>query len=195
MTRYRSQYSGPTYRLLKTGSVACVLAGLVIAAGCQPKGDVEAASPKRAAQTEIPVTPHARAPQAEQPDQDKSARAASTLVLPSKSEAAAGGLPISIAGGWVNAGGACDSGASVFFNPDGTYLSEGEKGTWALSGKTLTVTTSSTVDDGSPVAQGPDESTGDSGEKSVLTLLSVTDAAARVVLSNGANANWTRCNS
>jgi hypothetical protein len=74
-------------------------------------------------------------------------------------------------------------------------MTEGEKGTWALSGKTLTVTTTTNFDEAASTTQGPDESTGDIGEKSVLTLLSVTDDAARVVLSNGSNANWTRCNS
>jgi hypothetical protein len=113
---------------------------------------------------------------------------------PQPKETAAAGKVASIAGGWVNAGGACDSDASVFFNADGTYMSEGEIGTWALSGKTLTVTTASTAQDAPSTTQGPDESTGDSGEKAVLTVLSVTNDAARVVLSNGSNARWTRCN-
>ena len=173
--------------------VLAMFCGLVVVGGCKPKGNAEAATPVQAVQgpvanadeAELPTPPPAAAP-------TEKARAVAAPSL--KEEAAAGGNG-TIAGGWVNAGGACDSGASVFFNPDGTYMSEGERGTWALSGKTLTVTTATTFDEGASTTQGPDESTGDSGEKSVLTLLSVTDDAARVVLSNGSNANWTRCNS
>lgn len=172
-------------------------ASLIFLGGCQPN-DLKKASSAQSNmnKSSIPVTePSASSPKP-MPQSGDNARASAQLdnSLP-KSDAAAGGQSASLAGGWVNAGGACDSGASVFFNADGTYLSEGEKGTWALSGKTLTVTTASTVDEAAPITQGPDESTGDSGEKAVLTLLSVTDDAARVVLSNGSNANWTRCNS
>jgi hypothetical protein len=172
-------------------------ASLSLLGGCQPKELKQASSVQSETRSSVaPIAEIAASSPKPMPQAGDNARAsAQSDSTPSKPEAAAGGKSISLAGGWVNAGGACDSGASVFFNADGTYMSEGEKGTWALSGKTLTVTTSSTVDEGTPLTQGPDESTGDSGEKAVLTLLSVTDDAARVVLSNGSNANWTRCNS
>ena len=174
-----------------------VCASLIFLGGCQPK-EIEGASSSKSntQQTTSPVAKTTASSPKPMPQALDNARASAQLesAMP-KLEVAAGGKSASLAGGWVNAGGACDSGASVFFNADGTYMSEGEKGTWALSGKTLTVTTASTVDEAAPMTQGPDESTGDSGEKAVLTLLSVTDDAARVVLSNGSNANWTRCNS
>lgn len=110
-----------------------------------------------------------------------------------KPEAENDSAATSIAGGWVNAGGACNSGAAVQFNTDGTYLSEGETGTWALDGTKLTVTSVETGDGAVQTAQGPDESQGDVGEKAVLTILSITEDTARVVLSNGSNASWTRC--
>jgi hypothetical protein len=210
-----SRKASPTNRVapLVLLSVVC---GILGTAACKPKAMVETpATPSQATQmAQTPQTNEAQPaedsaleaqrpatlPQDSQQQASKTAASTAVSVAPStKSETSAGGKAITIAGGWVNAGGACDSGASVFFNPDGTYMSEGEKGTWALSGKTLTVTTASTIDEAVLAdAQGPDESTGestgDSGEKAVLTLLSVTDDAARVVLSNGTNANWTRCN-
>jgi hypothetical protein len=112
---------------------------------------------------------------------------------PKADEGAAGGSATSIAGGWVNAGGACDSGASVQFNPDGTYMSEGENGTWSLDGKTLTVTTNVVAEAERAAQTGPEQSTGDVGEKAVLTLLNVGETSANVILSNGTNARWTRC--
>jgi hypothetical protein len=180
--------------------LAGVLASLALLGGCQPKS---ASQPQSVSQTEPAPAPMAEAvpnlsttAPAPQNHATEAARPPKSASRAAKTDvAAAGGKVMTIAGGWVNAGGACDSGASVFFNLDGTYMSEGEKGTWALSGKTLTVTTSNTLDEGSSQTQGPDESTGDSGEKAVLTLLSLTDDTARVVLSNGNSARWTRCNS
>jgi hypothetical protein len=119
--------------------------------------------------------------------------AAPETSIAEREPAAASGDATRIAGGWVNAGGACDSGAAVMFNRDGTFMSEGERGTWSLDGKTLIVTTASTEEDGGLSTQGPDESTGDVGEKSVLTVLSITDDTVRVVLANGSPASWTRC--
>jgi hypothetical protein len=166
--------------------LAGVLASLALLGGCQPKS---ASQPQSVSQTEPAPAPMAEAvpnlsttAPAPQNHATEAARPPKSASRAAKTDvAAAGGKVMTIAGGWVNAGGACDSGASVFFNLDGTYMSEGEKGTWALSGKTLTVTTSNTLDD--------------SGEKAVLTLLSLTDDTARVVLSNGNSARWTRCNS
>jgi hypothetical protein len=175
-------------RPIRAVLIAGALVGLSFVGACKPKGEVQASAPSQAVQAAPEVAPVAPVPE---PTRQEAAR--ETSVAAPKQESA-GGRAVSIAGGWVNAGGACDSGASVFFNPDGTYMTEGEKGTWALSGKTLTVTTTTTFDESASTTQGPDESPGDSGEKSVLTLLSVTDDAARVVLSNGSNANWTRCN-
>jgi hypothetical protein len=173
------------------------LTGLALTGGCKPKGPVETAAVVPTAQTspaaeEGPVA-SVKAPSGQEKKVvsplAKAARHAE------KQEDAAAGRATSIAGGWVNAGGACDSGASVFFNADGTYMSEGEQGTWALTGKTLTVTTSTILEETEVPVQGPDESTGDTGEKTILTLLSLTDDTARVVLANGSNANWTRCTS
>lgn len=181
---------------------ASVVFGLVFMGGCKPKsnGDASAApqSGQIAQETQAVAPPvvatetPAPAPKAQKPQASKQSM---TTPLVERRQAAPGGKAVSIAGGWVNEGGACDSGASVFFNADGTYLSEGEKGTWALSGQTLTVTTSTSFDEAATTPQGPEESIGDSGEKAILTLLSLTDDAARVVLSNGSNASWTRCNS
>ena len=197
MTRCQSKNCSKRNRYRGLGVVACALVGLSLTSACTPKGDVEAAAPQRIAKADTQTRADTRPDLVNPASEDKAERPRSKVDEASKSEDAAGGQAVSIAGGWVNAGGACDSGASVFFNSDGTYLSEGEKGTWALSGKTLTVTTASTMDEAAAEPAGPtvgpDESTGDVGEKAVLTLLSVTDDAARVVLSNGANANWTRC--
>jgi hypothetical protein len=195
MTRQTTDFSIaklPIARRVPAVLIVAALIGSVLTSGCKPKSDAQASAPRQAVQAAQPV-PEIASPtaQEEAPRQDAKREA----VAAPKEEAAGGRAAVSIAGGWVNAGGACDSGASVFFNPDGTYMTEGEKGTWALSGKTLTVTTTTNFDEAASTTQGPDESTGDIGEKSVLTLLSVTDDAARVVLSNGSNANWTRCNS
>jgi hypothetical protein len=205
-----SQISNKAQAANRVGTIMLVSAvcGLLGIAACKPKAMVEtpATTPQATQMVQTPPAVEAQvvedsaleAQRPVTPPQDKqqqASKSATTVAASTKSETSAGGKAMTIAGGWVNAGGACDSGASVFFNPDGTYMSEGEKGTWALSGKTLTVTTASTIDEAAMAdAQGPDESTGDSGEKAVLTLLSVTDDAARVVLSNGTNANWTRCN-
>ena len=176
-------------------TIIWMVCGLVGLGACQPKTTsdisvVEKASASDAQTSEViqPVP----APPAAPAQSSSSVRADNAPKTPAT---AAGGKDVSIAGGWVNAGGACDSGASVFFNRDGTYLSEGEKGTWALTGQTLTVTTASTFEEPQTTVEGPDESPGDIGEKSVLTVLSVTDDAARVILSNGSNASWTRCSS
>ena len=178
-------------------SLCVVLTGLILLGACKP--NVSAKVPSAVPVAEAAVAPSAQsvvAPEATLTPPPANKQAAKVVAAPAeRSTPAAAGKSISIAGGWVNAGGACDSGASVFFNPDGTYMSEGEKGTWALAGKTLTVTTDVSFDEATSTTQGPDESTGDSGAKAVLTLLSVTDDAARVVLSNGTNANWTRCSS
>jgi hypothetical protein len=170
---------------------ALVISALTLAAACKPKPGIEAATPAQsvAEQPQAAPAPVVAAPVIER---EQSAVAAPQNRAHPADEAAAGGA-VSIAGGWVNAGGACDSGASVQFNPDGTYMSEGENGTWALNGKTLTVTTTLSADAEAVSTQGPDESQGDTGEKAVLTLLSVTDDSARVILSNGSNASWTRC--
>jgi hypothetical protein len=187
----------PYKATLRTSMIGltCLLSGLMLLGGCKPKSDAEtlSASQQAPANASVAQTPSA-APESP-PSETASRQNPKSEAAPKSRETAPAGKAVSIAGGWVNAGGACDSGASVFFNPDGTYMSEGEKGTWALSGKTLTVTTSSTIEGEGSSIQGPDESTGDSGEKAVLTVLSVTDDAARVVLSNGSNASWTRCNS
>jgi hypothetical protein len=198
MTRHtspsRSKAIAPS-SLLSVLSFIGAMSGLVGVSGCQPKPVVQApAAAPQSAQAAAPVME--AAPQAaDKAPREQPHSVAKRESKPTEEASAAAGKVISIAGGWVNAGGACDSGASVFFNPDGTYMSEGEKGTWALSGKTLTVTTASTEEDAAMAAQGPEQSTGDSGEKAVLTLLSVTDDAARVILSNGSNASWTRCTS
>lgn len=198
MTTRSFQHNADTVQdrpLKQLGAVAVIIALLGIGA-CQPKVAqdaqvIGAATKPSSARLEVALPPpKSRA------DNAPATVAPIATELDSQGQSAAGGSASSIAGGWVNAGGACDSGAAVMFNSDGTYLSEGEKGTWAMSGKTLTVTTTSFADS-EPVAdarQGPDESTGDSGEKSVLTVLSINEEAARVVLSNGSNANWTRCN-
>jgi hypothetical protein len=170
---------------------ALVISALTFVGACKPKTTVEAAAPVQsvAEQPQAAPQPVVAAPVIQR---EQSAAAAPQNQAQPADEAAAGGA-VSIAGGWVNAGGACDSGASVQFNPDGTYMSEGENGTWALNGKTLTVTTTLTADAEAVSTQGPDESQGDTGDKAVLTLLSVTDHSARVILSNGSNASWTRC--
>lgn len=179
---------------------ASAVCGLVFMGGCKPSPNGEVSAAPQVGQTaldnqsETPAVVSAETPvptTPKPPASQKSSRAATDERI----KTAPAGKVVSIAGGWVNEGGACDSGASVFFNADGTYLSEGEKGTWNLSGKTLTVTTSSSFDEVAASPQGPEESVGDSGEKAVLTLLSITDDAARVVLSNGSNASWTRCTS
>jgi hypothetical protein len=166
-------------------------AGLMALGACQPKAKEEAKATQAVADSKITTPPSQ--PEAPKAAPHANAPAHTDTSKAEKADNAAGGKAVTIAGGWVNAGGACDSGASVFFNPDGTYLSEGEKGTWSLAGKTLTVTTNTTFDEASPSVQGPDESTGDVGEKTVLTLLNLTDDTAQVVLSNGSNARWTRC--
>jgi hypothetical protein len=176
---------------------AVALCALMLASGCQKKPVAETQAADQ--------TPQAAQMEAAAPQEETSAPAQGSDTAPKaparavarKADAAeasaAAGKAASIAGGWVNAGGACDSGASVQFNPDGTYMSEGENGTWALDGKTLTVTTSATPEAERVAQTGPEQSTGDSGEKAVLTVLSVTDSSASVILSNGTNANWTRC--
>jgi hypothetical protein len=178
-----------------------LLGSVAILGACQPKpvaqtpaaqavpadtnaGQGEISAPLESVPSQAPVTPSTKtAPP----------KASAKVQARKSEESAAAGRASSITGGWVNAGGACDSGASVQFNPDGTYMSEGENGTWALEGKTLTVTTALTPDAERVAPVGPEQSTGDSGEKAVLTILSVTDSAANVILSNGTNANWTRC--
>ena len=176
-------------------TIILIVCGLVGLGACQPKSTADISVAQKAtapdAQTSEVIQP-APAPSAAPAQSSSSAKADN---VPKAQATAAGGKDVSIAGGWVNAGGACDSGASVFFNRDGTYLSEGEKGTWVLTGQILTVTTASTFDEPQTTVEGPDESPGDIGEKSVLTVLSVTDDAARVILSNGSNASWTRCSS
>lgn len=194
-----------SYRLVSQHSIlkvmaASVICGLVSVGGCKPahNGDVSSAPQVAQIQPEqLSTSPAVVSGETLVPIAPKTPARKESIQVATDGprEAAPAGKAISIAGGWVNEGGACDSGASVFFNADGTYLSEGEKGTWALSGKTLTVTTSTSFDEAAATTQGPEESVGDSGEKAVLTLLSITDDAARVVLSNGSNASWTRCNS
>jgi hypothetical protein len=180
------------------GSLVCIAmisASLMVSViGCKPKAGKEtqtAAPAAQAQETVAAVAPEVASPAAKPaPSAPKPAQRGEQKA----EESAAAGKSAGITGGWVNAGGACDSGAAVMFNADGTYLSEGEKGTWALSGKTLTVTTAAFDDPDAAPPQGPEQSPGEVGEKSVLTVLSITDDAARVVLSNGTNANWTRCN-
>jgi hypothetical protein len=178
-----------------------LMVALVLVCACKPKPETQAPAAQQAPQAaqmeaaapaqdaSVSAIPRGTAATDQSPTETKTAPKAGVV-----SDAAAG-KAASIAGGWVNAGGACDSGASVQFNPDGTYMSEGENGTWALEGKTLTVTTSATAEAERVVQAGPEQSTGDSGEKAVLTVLSVTDSSASVILSNGTNANWTRCSS
>jgi hypothetical protein len=193
MTNHPSTPSKPT--LMRDAAVMLAIGAVFAVGACQPKSSEGQSKAAELTQSSA-LAPSAPAPVdpkgATEPDTATTSTAKSA---PPKSDAEAAGGAVSLAGGWVNAGGACDSGASVFFNPDGTYMSEGEKGTWKLAGKTLTVTTTTTFDEAASPVQGPDESTGDTGEKSVLTLLSVTDDAARVVLANGSAANWTRCTS
>lgn len=222
LTTPRNKATAQSSLLSLLGFIGAV-SSFVGVGGCQPKPVTQAPVASQSAEANAPVTEAAPQAAARAP-REQPHSVAKHQAKPKEEASAAAGKVISIAGGWVNAGGACDSGASVFFNPDGTYMSEGEKGTWALSGKTLTVTTASTEEEiasetqGSPAqgpppakgpppaqgpslaqgpspAQGPEQSTGDSGEKAVLTLLSVTEDAARVILSNGSNANWTRCTS
>jgi hypothetical protein len=170
-----------------------VLLLLVALAACGPKPVAKEQSKQDAPQAaqatpqDLPQTGTQEA--ANVPKEQPAPKAAA----PKAVEAVAGGKATGIAGGWVNAGGACDSGASVQFNPDGTYMSEGENGTWSLEGKTLTVTTNPIAGEEAPVQVGPEQSTGDAGEKAVLTILQVSDTSAKVILSNGTNANWTRC--
>lgn len=177
---------------------AALITGLVLTGACQPKSAAQSDTTQSSPSVAAAEGSIAQAPAGDVAAPVASQAAPSRPVSPksavSKSEdSAAGGKAASISGGWVNAGGACDSGASVQFNADGTYMSEGENGTWALDGKTLTVTTASTPEAERVAAVGPEQSTGDSGEKAILTVLSVTDTAASVILSNGTNANWTRC--
>lgn len=196
MTTVKSLRLDPILRTTRIKHVGglVVAAALVCVGACQPKVAEQSQSGAKAIaeggmQAATPAPSPAKSAEAPAATSRASARDSRA-----ETESAAGGSA-GITGGWVNAGGACDSGAAVMFNPDGTYLSEGETGTWALSGKTLTVTTT-TFADGEVVSntpQGPEQSTGEVGEKSVLTVLSITDEAAQVVLSNGSNANWTRC--
>lgn len=184
--------SGSIWQLVRTSLKSVSLLALVTATACSPKpvSDEKAAiSTTQSAQAVAPVAAPTPAPQvASVPDKS------STKSAPPKvDEAAAGGNATGIAGGWVNAGGACDSGASVQFNPDGTYMSEGENGTWSLEGKTLTVTTNVIGEAERATQTGPEQSTGDVGEKAVLTVLNVGETSASVILSNGTNARWTRC--
>jgi hypothetical protein len=173
--------------------LAVAFSALICAGACQPKAASEAVVATPAAKTAAAADPVPVAP-AVTPTLPKQNLATKAIVQESSRGDSAAGSANAITGGWVNAGGACDSGAAVMFNSDGTYLAEGEKGTWALSGKTLTVTTSSFDDPDAGTTQGPEQSPGDVGEKSILTVLSITDDAARVVLANGTNASWTRCN-
>jgi hypothetical protein len=178
-------------RNIQLAQIAAASCALMLMTACKPK-PVEQTAP--AAQIEAPVPQQASVDTAPQNNAPMASSTPKAKPEPAPSvPTAAGGKASSIAGGWVNAGGACDSGASVQFNPDGTYLSEGENGTWALEGKTLTVTTNTLSDAETPAQIGPEQSTGDSGEKAVLTVLSVTDTSASVILSNGSNARWTRC--
>ena len=156
---------------------------------CKPKPNAEATSPAQSASAIVgPVLKVAPVPSVPAPPskQEVAKMAASLETKAPPTDAAS-----SIAGGWVNAGGACDSGASVFFNKDGSYVTEGERGTWALNGKTLTVTTLNSFDEETATTKTVE----DSAAKSILTLLSVSDDAARVVLENGSNVSWTRCSS
>jgi hypothetical protein len=182
-------------KIVLTVAVCLCVLGL---GACKPKAQLDASLPD-AASSNSPAQRNSIEPPVQQAQVDTKPPSGKLDNAPSSKTSEdldqTTSKSVGIAGGWVNAGGACDSGAAVLFNQDGTYLSEGEKGTWALNGKTLTVTTAPFEDVQVGAAeQGPDESTGDVGEKSVLTVLSITDDAARVVLSNGSNANWTRCN-
>jgi hypothetical protein len=177
-----------------------LIAALVLISACKPKAHSETSTTDQApqaAQMEASTPAVDTRVSATQQDNSAADRAPAAPKREHKTsvdtDAAAAGKVAGIAGGWVNAGGACDSGASVQFNLDGTYMSEGENGTWALEGKTLTVTTSTTPEAERVAQAGPEQSTGDSGEKAVLTVLSVTDSSASVILSNGTSANWTRC--
>jgi hypothetical protein len=175
-----------------------LITSLALVGACQPKPVAqapEAQAKASAVQMDARVAepaPAKTAPAAPAPPASQRQPAAKTQTGKA-GESAAAGQAASITGGWVNAGGACDSGASVQFNSDGTYMSEGENGTWALDGKTLTVTTAATPEAEKIVQAGPEQSTGDSGEKAILTVLNVTDTSANVILSNGTNARWTRC--
>jgi hypothetical protein len=177
--------------LMRSASVLGIMAVASLGA-CKPKAVEQTAVPETAVQSSA-STPQDAAPPAANQEAAVARAAPAPTKADNKDDGAAGGKAAGIAGGWVNAGGACDSGASVQFNADGTYMSEGENGTWALDGKTLTVTTSETPEAEKVATQGPEQSTGDSGEKAILTVLSVTDHSASVILSNGSNANWTRC--
>jgi hypothetical protein len=174
-----------------------VITGLALVGACQPKPVAqapEAQASANAAQLDMSAAQPAPAeiPAPPTPRQKEPQPTAKTQADKAPQDVAAGQAG-GITGGWVNAGGACDSGASVQFNPDGTYMSEGESGTWALEGKTLTVTTAATPEAEKVAQSGPEQSTGDSGEKAILTVLNVTDTSASVILSNGTNASWTRC--
>jgi hypothetical protein len=173
--------------------LAVAFSALISAGACQPKAANETVVATPAAKTSAATDPVPVVP-AMTPTPPKQNLATKAVVPEANGGDSAAGSANGITGGWVNAGGACDSGAAVMFNSDGTYMAEGEKGTWALSGKTLTVTTSSFDEPDAGTTQGPEQSTGDVGEKSILTVLSITDDAARVVLANGTNASWTRCN-
>jgi hypothetical protein len=191
----RSSHHTQSQHMIKAALlISCSVMALAGVAGCRPKPVAEekasATPPQQAAQAIAPPAPKASTPPSEAP---RDVKPDPREEAPKQIETAAAGKASTIAGGWVNAGGACDSGASVQFNADGTYMSEGEKGTWALDGKTLTVTTSSTLDEDRVAPNGPEQSTGDIGEKAVLTLLNVNDTSASVILSNGTNARWTRC--
>jgi hypothetical protein len=164
-----------------------VMVGLVGLGACKPKEVAQSQTP--AEKASAPATAPVQEAQSQAPTPAPQAPASA----PKKQEAQAKDQEPSIAGGWVNAGGACNSGAAVEFKPDGTYHSEGETGTWALDGDKLTVTSIEAYETASPLLQGPEQSQGEVGEKAVLTVLSVTEDAARVVLSNGSNASWTRC--
>jgi hypothetical protein len=175
--------------ILRTSIGLFVIAAL---ASCSPKPVAQEQAAQAPAQTAAQA-PTADEVQVAPPVAREKAVASKASAPKSEDAAAAGGSAKGISGGWVNAGGACDSGASVLFNPDGTYMSEGENGTWSLNGKTLTVTTNPIPGDESVAQIGPEQSTGDIGEKAILTVLQVNDTSASVILSNGTNANWTRC--
>jgi hypothetical protein len=173
-----------------------LITGLALVGACQPKPVAqppEAQAKASAVQMDVSAAQTAPAETAPVTPRASQREAAAKTQADKASDIVAAGQAASITGGWVNAGGACDSGASVQFNPDGTYMSEGENGTWALDGKTLTVTTAATPEAEKVVQSGPEQSTGDSGEKAILTVLNVTDTSASVILSNGTNASWTRC--
>lgn len=168
---------------------AVVMIGALICAGCQPK-PVEQ---NDAAADKATSTPKTAVQAPAQPQDDAKATAARQKDNNTTDDKSAAGGSASIVGGWADAADSCNSGAAVQFNADGTYVSEGETGDWAMEGKTLTVTSILVSDEIAPPSQGPEQSDGDVGDKAVLTIESITEDSARVILSNGAKANWTRC--